>query len=74
LTGLIVAAALVRPDRKLASLNTKSVLKKFKSKAFASGTRREDIEMCKEKLGLPLEEFVEISLKSMQEISADLGL
>lgn len=74
LTGLIVAAALVRPDKKLASLTTESVLKKFKSKAFASGTRREDIKLCKEKLGLLLKEFVEISLKSMQRINKELGL
>ncbi len=74
LTGLIVACALVRPDKKLASVEVKSVLKKFPDKRFAAGTRREDIKKCQEKLGIPLEEFVEICFKAMQEISDDLGL
>lgn len=74
LTGLIVATALVRPDKKLASVKVKSVMKKFKDKAFAKGTRREDIQLCEEKLGIPLEKFVEIGLKSMQNINEELGL
>ena len=74
LTGLVVAATLVLPDRKLASLTTESILSKFPRKDFAAGTRREDIKMCDEKLGIPLERFVEICLKSMQGISKKLGL
>jgi predicted hydrolase (HD superfamily) len=74
LTGLIVACALVQPDKKLSSLKLESVLKKFKSKSFAGGTRREDIALCEEKLGIHLEEFVKISLRAMQKISSSLGL
>ncbi len=74
LTGLIVACALVRPDKKLASVEVVSVMKKFKDKAFAAGTRREDIALCEEKLGIPLEEFVKIGLEAMQGISDSLGL
>jgi len=74
LTGLIVATALVRPDKKLASVEVKSVMKKFKDKAFARGTRREDIKMCEEKLKIPLKDFIEISLQAMKNISDDLGL
>ena len=74
LTGLIVATALVRPDKKLASVTVESVMKKFKSPSFAKGTRREDIAMCEEKLGIPLERFVGICLSAMQEISEELGL
>ena len=74
LTGLIVATALVRPDKKLSSVKVKSVMKKFKDKSFAAGTRREDIKLCEEKLGIPLPEFVEIGLKAMQEKSEELGL
>lgn len=74
LTGLIVATALVRPDKKLSSVKVKSVMKKFKDKSFAKGTRREDIKMCEEKLGFPLKEFVEIGLKAMQGISDEIGL
>lgn len=74
LTGLIVACALVRPDKKLASVTIESVMRKFKDKAFARGTRREDVKICEEKLGLSLEEFVKISLEAMQGISKELGL
>lgn len=74
LTGLIVATALVRPDKKLNSVKVKSVKKKFKDKAFARGTRREDIALCEEKLGIPLAEFIEIGLKAMQNIAEELGL
>ncbi len=74
LTGLIVAAALVLPDKKIASLTTESVLKRFKEKSFAKGANRESILLCEEKLGIPLKEFVEITLKAMQSISDTLGL
>ena len=74
LTGLIVATALVRPGKDLASVKVKSVMKKYKDGAFAKGTRRVDIKMCEEKLGIPLEEFVKISLEAMKGISGNLGL
>jgi len=74
LTGLIVACTLVLPNKKLADLTVKSILKKFPQKRFAAGTRRKDIKMCEEKLNIPLEEFVDICLKAMQEISGELGL
>jgi len=73
LTGLIVAAALVRPDKKLAGVETKSVMKRFKEKSFAAGANREQISQCSE-LGLELDEFIELGLKAMQGIAADLGL
>ncbi|MFH1840829.1 MAG: phosphohydrolase [Candidatus Shapirobacteria bacterium] len=74
LTGLIVAAVLVLPSRKLADLTVESVLKRFKEKSFAKGTRREEILLCEEKLGLSLEELVKISLASMQKIASEIGL
>lgn len=74
LTGLIVAATLVLPSRKLADVDADMVLRRFKEKAFARGTRREDIVLCEEKLGISLNDFVEVSLKAMQKISNDLGL
>ena len=74
LTGLIVAATLVLLSRKLADLTAENVLNRFKEKGFAKGTRKEDIALCGEKLGIPLEEFVQIGLKAMQGISQDLGL
>ncbi|MBU2592344.1 MAG: HD domain-containing protein [Patescibacteria group bacterium] len=74
LTGLIVACALVRPEKRLATVTVDSVLKKFPDKRFAAGTRREEIKLCQEKLGIPLEEFVKICLEAMQAVSDDLGL
>jgi predicted hydrolase (HD superfamily) len=74
LTGLVVAATLVLPSRKLVDLTAESVLKRFKEKSFARGTRREQIALCQEKLGLSLEEFVKICLEAMKGINKDLGL
>ncbi|OGY25351.1 MAG: hypothetical protein A2Z24_00750 [Candidatus Woykebacteria bacterium RBG_16_44_10] len=74
LTGLIVAAALVRPDKKLEGLTTKSVLKRTKEPGFARAVSREDIKTCETGLGIPIAEFVEIVLNSMKEISKELGL
>jgi putative nucleotidyltransferase with HDIG domain len=73
LTGLITAAALVRPDKKMAGLEARSVMKKFKEKSFAAAVDRQQIAQCQE-LGLELDEFVELGLGAMQEIAADLGL
>lgn len=74
LTGLIVATALMMPDKELDTVRVKSVLKKMKDKAFAAAIDREQIKMCEEKLDIPLEEFVKIALEAMQGISQELGL
>jgi len=74
LAGLITAATLVRPERKIANLTVESVLKKFPDKAFAKGVHREHIELCEEKLGLKLPEFIGICLAGMQSIANNLGL
>jgi len=74
LTGLITACALVRPDKKLASLTVESVQKKFGQKAFAAGANRESILLCESKLHISLSDFIEIVLHAMQSISEDLGL
>lgn len=73
ITGLIVAATLILPDKKLSSLTTESIIKRFHEKRFAAGADRNLIAMC-EKIGLSLEQFAEISLKAMQGISKELGL
>lgn len=74
LTGLIIACALVLPDKKLADVKVESVLKKFDNPSFAGGTRREEIKMCEERLGISLEEFVKITLEAMQTVHERLGL
>ena len=73
LTGLIVAAALVRPDKKLAGLEAKSVRKRFKEKSFAAGVDREQVSRCSQ-IGLELDEFIELGLEAMKGIADDLGL
>jgi putative nucleotidyltransferase with HDIG domain len=74
LTGLIVAATLVLPSKKIADLTTENVLNRFKEKAFARGVNREIIKKCEEYLNLSLENFVKIGLEAMQGISNNLGL
>ncbi len=73
LTGLIAASTLVLPSKKIKELSLKSLKKRHKEKAFAKGADRNIIESCKE-IGLELEEFMEIGLTAMQEISAELEL
>jgi len=74
LTGLIVAVALVKPDKKLASVTVDSILKKWNSPSFAAGVNRKQIEECGPRLGVPVKEFVGIALTAMQGISGELGL
>ncbi|HEV2339682.1 MAG TPA: HD domain-containing protein [Patescibacteria group bacterium] len=74
LTGLIIASALILPDKKLASLTPEFVIKKMKQKGFAKGADRTQINLCEEKLGIPLAEFVAIVLTAMQQISPQLEL
>jgi uncharacterized protein len=73
LTGLITAAALIRPEKKLAPVQLKSLRKRFKEPSFARGARREDILTCRE-LGLELEEFMAIGLEAMKGVADELGL
>lgn len=73
LTGIIVASALVQPDKKLASVRLKSLKKKFKDKSFAAKCDRELIREC-ELAEIPLDTFLEIGLTALQEISDKLGL
>lgn len=74
LTGLIVASALIHPDKKLFSLTLDFVLNRFNEKSFAQGANREQIKLCEETLKIPLNEFIAISLSAMQSISSQLGL
>ncbi|MEO0288209.1 MAG: HDIG domain-containing metalloprotein [candidate division WOR-3 bacterium] len=73
LTGLIVAAALMHPEKKINKIDTEFVIRRFKEKRFAAGANREQIQMIEE-TGLKLEEFINICLEAMKSISEDLGL
>ena len=73
LTGLIVAATLMHPTKKLKDVDTQFVLNRFKEKRFAAGANRDTIKTC-EKLGLSLDEFITISLEAMKGVADELGL
>lgn len=74
LTGLITACALVQPDKKLSSVNLKSVKKKFKTKSFAKGVNRDIVRQSEDLLDMPLDDVFTKSLNAMQGIADDLGL
>ncbi|MGE5577863.1 MAG: HD domain-containing protein [Syntrophothermus sp.] len=73
LTGLIVAAALIHPSKKIHAIDADFVMNRFGEKSFARGANREQIQACSE-IGLSLKEFVDLGVKAMQGIAADLGL
>ena len=73
LTGLIVAATLMHPSKKLNGIDVDFVLRRFKEKRFAAGANRDQIKSIEE-TGLSLEEFIRIVLKAMQEHHEELGL
>ncbi len=74
LTGIIVATALMQPDKKLEPVSVHSVEKKLKTKSFAAAVDRDQIKLCEEKLGIPQDKFIEIILNSMKQIAPELGL
>lgn len=74
LCGLITATALVQPNKTLAEVTVESVLKKMKSKGFARGVNREDIETGAAELGVPLDEHVGTVLAALQADAGALGL
>ena len=71
--GLLVAAALVRPERS-AGMKVSSIRKKLKEKAFAPGVNREEIGQAETQLGLSLDEFLALGIEGLQEVAPDIGL
>ena len=74
LTGFIIAAALIRPSRKLSDLPVKSVKKRFKDKAFARGVDREAIFRGAEELGVPIDDHIRFVIDALLPIADDLGV
>jgi putative nucleotidyltransferase with HDIG domain len=74
LTGLIAAVALVRPSKDIQDVGVKSVQKKWKTRAFAPGVNREDIEAGAAALNIDLADHIRIVLTAMQEAASELGL
>jgi predicted hydrolase (HD superfamily) len=73
IAGLLVAAALVRPERS-AGMKVSSIKKKLKEKAFAPGVNRDEVYGVEETLGPPLEEFIAVSVTGLQRVAPDIGL
>ena len=73
LSGLVTAAALIRPDKELSGVQLKSLRKRYREGAFARGVDRTAIARCAE-LGLELDETLALGLEAMQAIAPDLGL
>ena len=73
LTGLIISATLMHPEKKLKAIDLEFLKRRYKEKSFARGARREEIEESKH-LGLELDEFLSIAIAAMQGIDQDLGL
>jgi putative nucleotidyltransferase with HDIG domain len=71
--GLLVAAALVRPER-ATGMKVSSVKKKLKEKAFASGVNREEVTGAEEGLGIPLDEFLAVSIEGLQQVALEIEL
>ena len=72
-SGLIVASALINTDKKIDSINTDFVVKRYREKSFAKGANRKQMLAC-EKLGYTLEEFLSVALSAMKKIGAQIGL
>ncbi len=72
LTGLIGAAALMRPSKSVQDMEVKSLKKKFKSTGFAAGCSREVIQKGADMLGWPLEELMEKTIAAMRSCEAQV--
>jgi len=73
ISGLLIAAALMMPSKKIADVKVETISKKFKQKDFARNCNRDLILFC-EQIGIPREKFFELSLRALQKISNELGL
>lgn len=73
-TGLLIAVALVRPDKDIRQVKLKSIRKKWKIKAFAAGVDRDDMVAATEAFGVDLEPHLQNVLEAMQGEAEALGL
>ncbi|MEA2447656.1 MAG: hypothetical protein QOK47_1293 [Actinomycetota bacterium] len=71
--GLLVASALVRPE-KANGMKVSSVKKKLKEKSFAPGVNREEIREVEPSIGIPLDEFLSVTIGGLQEVAPEIGL
>jgi uncharacterized protein len=71
--GLLVAAALVRPERS-AGMKVSSVKKKLKEKSFAPGVNREEVTSVEDSIGVPLDDFIATGIEGLQQVALEIGL
>jgi len=71
--GLLVACALVRPE-KSRGMKVSSVKKKLKERSFAPGVERDKIRGVEDSIGVPMDEFIAVSIEGLQEVAGDIGL
>jgi len=74
IAGFLVASALVRPGKSILGMETRSVRKKLKDKAFARAVNRDDIYRGAEELGVDLDEHISFCIKALEANAASLGL
>jgi len=74
LTGLVTAAALVRPSKSVLDMKVKSITKKWKDKSFAAGANREVIANGAQMLGMELKDLFEDVIAGMREVATEIGL
>ena len=74
LAGFLTACALVKPGKSIFEVETDSVKRKLKDKAFARGVNRQDVLKGAEELGVPLEEHISFCIEAMRAVADRLGL
>lgn len=74
LAGFLTACALVKPSKSIHDVETTSVKKKLKDKAFARGVSREDIYRGAEELGIPLDEHIGFCIEALRGVAPELGV
>jgi putative nucleotidyltransferase with HDIG domain len=74
LSGFLTACALIKPSKSIHEVETASVKKKLKDKAFARGVNREDVYKGAKELGIPLDEHITFCIEAMRSVAPDLGL
>jgi putative nucleotidyltransferase with HDIG domain len=74
LSGFLTACALVKPTKSIHEVETSSVKKKLKDKAFARGVNRGDVYKGAEELGIPLDDHISFCIDALRGIAVQLGL
>lgn len=74
LAGFLTACALIKPSKSIHEVETASVMKKLKDKAFARGVSREDVYKGAQELGVALEEHIAFCIQALRSIASELGL